>query len=649
MQFKNPAILYFLALLIIPILVHLFQLQKFVKVPFTNVAFLQKLVQQNRKSSRIKKWLILATRMLLFSAILFAFSQPYFSDQKSNQKQDYFIYLDNSLSLQSKGEKGDLLKIASQEIIENASEESNYNLLTNNDFYADISKSELKKVLLQVKNTSKKIALSTVLLKITNLQSSKSKTLYKNILLSDFQNNYIKEFTNVTPPISIIQLETVTKNNISIDSAFIANTTIDKLTLKVIIRNQGEEKKNIPITLYNGQKLISKQSFSIEKNTNKTIDFNIEKGTPFLGKIQVTFNDTYAFDNGFKFTISTAKKINVLSIGEKANFLSKIYTNKEFNFTESSSDNINYNALQKQQLIILNEVKEMTSTLQNSLVEFSEKGGNLVIIPNINLDLNSYASFFKKKAIGNINKKVEGPLKVSNIHFSHPFFKNIFYKRVQNFQYPSSQHYFPTSLINSTNLISYENNLGFIKQVNTKNSKIFWIAAPLNKESSNFTNSPLVVPVFYTFGQLSLQPTKLYYYLGQENTIDIPTQLQKDEILSIKNGSNSFIPLQQNFQNKVTLSTLEQTEKEDFYHVLNKKDTLKVLAFNNPKEESNLSFLNTDRLLKNNPNISVSKSVKKLFTEMNKKNEVHWLWKWFLALAIVSLLLEILILKFFKS
>ena len=649
MQFKNPAILYFLALLIIPILVHLFQLQKFVKVPFTNVAFLQKLVQQNRKSSRIKKWLILATRMLLFSAILFAFSQPYFSDQKSNQKQDYFIYLDNSLSLQSKGEKGDLLKIASQEIIENASEESNYNLLTNNDFYADISKSELKKVLLQVKNTSKKIALSTVLLKITNLQSSKSKTLYKNILLSDFQNNYINEFTNVTPPISIIQLETVTKNNISIDSAFIANTTIDKLTLKVIIRNQGEEKKNLPITLYNGQKLISKQSFSIEKNTNKTIDFKIEKGAPFLGKIQVSFNDAYAFDNGFKFTISTAKKINVLSIGKKANFLSKIYTNKEFSFTESSSDNINYNALQKQQLIILNEVKEMTSTLQNSLVEFSKKGGNLVIIPNINLDLNSYASFFKKKAIGNINKKVEGPLKVSNIHFSHPFFKNIFYKRVQNFQYPSSQHYFPTSLINSTNLISYENNLGFIKQVNTKNSKIFWIAAPLNKESSNFTNSPLVVPVFYTFGQLSLQPTKLYYYLGQENTIDIPTQLQKDEILSIKNGSNSFIPLQQNFQNKVTLSTLEQTEKEDFYHVLNKKDTLKVLAFNNPKEESNLSFLNTDRLLKNNPNISVSKSVKKLFTEMNKKNEVHWLWKWFLALAIVSLLLEILILKFFKS
>ena len=80
MHFKNPEVLYFLWLLIIPILVHLFQLQKFVKVPFTNVAFLQKIIQDSRKSSKLKKWLILATRMILLSAILFAFSEPFFSD-----------------------------------------------------------------------------------------------------------------------------------------------------------------------------------------------------------------------------------------------------------------------------------------------------------------------------------------------------------------------------------------------------------------------------------------------------------------------------------------------------------------------------------------------------------------------------------------
>jgi predicted membrane-bound mannosyltransferase len=99
MQFKHPEILYFLGFVIIPVLVHLFQLQKFKKTPFTNVAFLQKLILQTRKSSKLKKWLILASRILLFSAIIIAFSQPYFSNKKAEEKQRTFIYLDNSLSL----------------------------------------------------------------------------------------------------------------------------------------------------------------------------------------------------------------------------------------------------------------------------------------------------------------------------------------------------------------------------------------------------------------------------------------------------------------------------------------------------------------------------------------------------------------------
>ena len=54
MQFKHPEILYFLFLLIIPILVHLFQLRRFKKEYFTNVRFLKELSIQTRKSSKIK-------------------------------------------------------------------------------------------------------------------------------------------------------------------------------------------------------------------------------------------------------------------------------------------------------------------------------------------------------------------------------------------------------------------------------------------------------------------------------------------------------------------------------------------------------------------------------------------------------------------
>ncbi len=98
MQFKHPEILYALLLLLIPIIIHLFQLRRFQKVPFTNVAFLKEISVQTRKSSTIKKWLTLLTRLLLLAGIILAFAQPYTSNKKSfNTTQETVIYLDKNV------------------------------------------------------------------------------------------------------------------------------------------------------------------------------------------------------------------------------------------------------------------------------------------------------------------------------------------------------------------------------------------------------------------------------------------------------------------------------------------------------------------------------------------------------------------------
>ena len=282
MQFNNPEILYFLALLVIPILVHLFQLQKFVKTPFTNVAFLQKLARQTRKSSRIKKWLILCTRMLLFSAILFAFSQPYLSKKNTSKKQHTFIYLDNSLSTSAKGKKGNLLQVSAQEIIENASIEDSYSLQTNDKFHKEITYSELKKELKKVKSVSTNLDLASILLKINSNYNNKSNTLHKNILISDFQYSYKYKFTNVTTSFSVVKLKSSQKNNISIDSVFINNKNTNNFTVNVVVKNQGEEKKNIPIAIFNGNLLLSKQSYSIKRDATKTVSFTIQNQSNFF-------------------------------------------------------------------------------------------------------------------------------------------------------------------------------------------------------------------------------------------------------------------------------------------------------------------------------------------------------------------------------
>ena len=138
MQFKHPEILWFLFLLAIPILVHLFQLRRFQKQYFTNVRFLKELSMQTRKSSKIKKWLLLAARLLLLACLIIAFAQPFFKAADSENKgNEMVILLDNSYSMQAKGTKGELLKRAVQDLLENTPENQQFSLITNNNAYWD--------------------------------------------------------------------------------------------------------------------------------------------------------------------------------------------------------------------------------------------------------------------------------------------------------------------------------------------------------------------------------------------------------------------------------------------------------------------------------------------------------------------------------
>jgi hypothetical protein len=651
MQFKYPEILYFLGFIIIPILVHLFQLQKFKKTPFTNVAFLQKIVLQTRKSSKLKKWLILASRILLFSAIVIAFSQPYFSENKAEKKQHTFIYIDNSLSLNSKGEKGNLLQNAIKEIIENSSEKESYSLLTNSNFYENINSNDLKKTLLNVKPNASFRNLEEVLLKIESFKLNKTNTLYKSILISDFQKNKKNKninFTNVTTPISFIKLNLAQKNNLSIDSLFIDNQNDHNFTVTAFIKNQGNLKDNISIALYNHESVVSKQTFSIKEDEVKSISFPIQNQTKINGKIALDFDDIFSFDNTFYFTTNSTKKINVFSLGKNAQFLSKIYTKNEFNFSSSSLQNSNYNVLQKQELIILNELEELPTLLRTFLQTHLKDGKSLVVIPNENLNINTYNAFFSNIQIGNIFNKVSDSLKITNINFKNPFFKNVFSKNVQNFQYPIVKSYYTSSFKRALSLLSFENQQDFISQISIKSGNLFWVASPLNTNISNFTSSPLVVPVFYNFGKLSAKYPKPYYTIGETNFIDVETILKKDEVLTIKDDRTSFIPLQQSHITKVTLETTDHPEKQGFYTVNKDNIAIETIAFNYNRAESELSFLNIKEEIKNNKNLHYSESIATVLQKNNEKNKVTWLWKWFLALAIVSLIFEILILKFFK-
>ena len=169
MQFKHPEILYALCLLIIPIIIHLFQLRRFQKEAFTNVAFLKQVVIQTRKSSQLKKWLTLLTRMVLLACVIIAFAQPFTSKSTTfSTTPETVIYLDNSFSLQAKGEQGELLKRAVQDMIDEINPDDKISILTNDAVFKNTTIKTIQNDLLQLEYASNQMPYDAALLKSKN-------------------------------------------------------------------------------------------------------------------------------------------------------------------------------------------------------------------------------------------------------------------------------------------------------------------------------------------------------------------------------------------------------------------------------------------------------------------------------------------------
>ena len=77
MKFLYPQFLYALALIAIPIIIHLFNFRKFKTIYFSNVQFLKSVNEKTKSKSQLKHILILSSRVLTIAALVMAFSQPY--------------------------------------------------------------------------------------------------------------------------------------------------------------------------------------------------------------------------------------------------------------------------------------------------------------------------------------------------------------------------------------------------------------------------------------------------------------------------------------------------------------------------------------------------------------------------------------------
>jgi hypothetical protein len=642
MQFKHPEILYFLFLLAIPILVHLFQLRRFQKEYFTNVRFLKEISMQTRKSSQIKKWLLLFTRLLLLTCIIIAFAQPYFKASDSNNTgNEMVLLLDNSFSMQAKGSQGVLLKRAVQDILENTPAGQRFSVITNTEAFYDTDVKSVQKDLQNLKYTDVPFNPGFLLTKAgaKNPNTGKDYVLITDAVNLDAKN--LKKFEGLKSVYAVVP-EAENKNNISIDSVYIFQVLDNFYEIKADLQAYGDFESDVPVALYNGKNLIAKTVVKFD-SPKKTSTFTIPK-KDFNGYLSVSDN-SLEYDNTYYLSISKPLKANVTAIGDVAKnaFLGRIFTADEFNYTNTALSALDYNSLEKQDAIILNELKEIPQSLITTLKDFYAKGGNIVLIPSAESSLQNLNAF-----LGNFGSSTFKPLtqtgrKITKIAFNHPLYQPVFERKVDNFQYPDVKASFTLSG-SALPVLSYDDQTPFLASVTNRLGNLYVFAAPINKTNSNFQNSPLIVFTIGNMGQNSSKTGISAITIGQNQSLLLDVVLSKDEVLTVKNETSDFIPMQQLLNNKVKLSFGDYPEQSGNYGIYKGDQNLKNISFNHARTESNPALQNKAVLDK----FTKTDSVATVYNDLKSIRTASEIWKWFVIGTLIFLLLELFIQKFVK-
>lgn len=641
MHFKHPEILYFLFLLVIPILVHLFQLRRFKKTYFTNVKLLKELQQQTHKTSTIKKWLLLATRLLLLTFLILAFAQPFFEAKESQQKQnELVILLDNSFSMQAKGENGELFKKAVQDILESVDENQIFSIVSPSVAFWDIDKHAIQSDLQKLSYTYLPFEIDNL---VNQVQLSKPNIPVDYIVVTDGVEVKPSRLLNNTKSSVYFWLPKSEKQyNCNVENMSIVNVSDNLYDIKIDLKAFGTLQDKVQLSIFEDEQVIAKTQVDFEDNKAEVI-VSIPK-KDMQGTVVID-DKSLIFDNTYYFTLEKPEKSNVLVVSNEANtsFLSKIYTDKEFKLEVSTLKELDFSKIENQDCIVLNELKNLPQSLLNTLQVFYQNGGNIVVVPNVESNIDDYNNMFQKFGNGKIINSFTTEKEITKINFKHPLYENVFEKTVSNFQYPKVNSGFQLSG-NFFNILTFSDGQSFLASLSNKIGTLYLFSSALNKENSNFQNSPLIVPTFYKMAFSKSHTTSSTFEIGQNSNLILNTSLAKDEVVTVKNENYSFIPIQQIITNKVKLTFQDYPEVAGNYNIIQQDKEIAKISFNYPKNESNCVQNNT----LNFDNFTPIKSVSEALDEMYSKRLDTVLWKWFLAATLLFLIIELLIQKFVK-
>jgi len=679
-RFLNPQFLFALSLISIPIIIHLFNLRRFKRVLFTNVKFLQELKEETTRLSKIKHLLVLASRILAITFLVLAFAQPIIplaNNSNSKAEKVVSVYIDNSFSMDAITKEGSLLEVAkkkAREITLAFSPSTRFQILTD-DFQAVhqrlLSRDEMLIEIDRVKSSPLSKPFSEVILRQQEALSQEPNKSKQYFYISDLQKTSI-DFTNLkadSSQISIVGLPLQATPNVYIDSCWFETPVlqINKLiNLQVKLNNQGnKDLDNIPIRLLiNGtQRAVASLSLKAGESAITIMSFSVAQSGWQNTEVQIS-DLPITFDDKYFLAFEVKEKVNIINLEGNNNV--GVYTDalfsrdSFFNFKPFDYTKVDYQELQTADIVLLSELPSFSSGLLDELNKFLNNGRNIVLFPDSGNDKSTYSSLLEGNAFTELNV---GENKVEKIDLKHPLFSDVFDKSKRqdgNMDYPKVSKHFRLAggSSNRINLMTLEGGDPFLSEIKKARGSLYVFSVPLSPGFSNLSRHALVVPLLYRMALLSLNQMQFSFVLGEANQIELDKiQMSADETFHLKNErlKTDLIPSHKVFPGGVFVNTNDIVREADVYNLENSGKLIASIAFNYNRKESAMNFFTVDEVKSKADesgmlnlttfkpeNVDLTKTLSQLSDGIS-------LWKYCIVFVLLFLLIEILLLRFWKT
>lgn len=698
MTFLNPLILFGLAAISVPILIHLLNLSKVRKIEFSTLRFLKELQKSKMRRIKLRQLILLALRILAIAFLVLGFADPVLKGSGGTYSgaSGAVIILDNSFSMSADGGR----------VFSNAKESvrSVLNSLEGNrEIYfvrnSEIGNSSAELLSLTANEAVEKLERSEVSFKPFNFNEAliTAAKLFENssgsagdlFIITDNQSvNYSGSAGLKLPDrlrkvnLYVVNCGMDDLNNISIDSGFSNQGTVlagMESRGDFMVHNYsrfGQENTGAKFFL-NGSYY---GDFFTDLGTNESkeavVSFRTDKSGTNTAEAQLAgtseSDDQLKQDNSEFITFTIPDKIRVKIVSgsssesaypeialRTAQSVMATETGETSGLYDISKSDIIDNSLENADVLIIAGRKSISSEESESVKNFLERGGGVLYFPSRETEPSSFNdNLFGLAGNLRLTNKVtlenEANQSLSDVDFDHPLLKGVFRNKGLNLtsggeiDAPNTKEYFRVLLSDKVKpIIRFANADPFLSEVSTGEGKLIVFSMPLSPEAGNLGVSSIFVPLLtrsvnYLSSNLELHPR---YEVGQQNIVRLSGINRPIKVINPKGESDSIEIEQLNAGSAYFM--LQYSDFSIFpgiYTFIDSAGRTSAFALNHNAGESNLLRMEKGKLL-NELNAKGFSSAD--YSEWNEIQESYLasrkgrqLWPYFILLALAALAVE---------